>query len=470
MKKEKRFSRSIALLVAILLTVTSAFSNYSFVNAAEDDGATETQDSEKELVQCSDDWVIFKYKDENGKPQFDITYQGKTIDELETEGYTMQYQVFLKGKNYESYESIWHPSYSGSISSTDFPGKTSDLFVQFILYSYTNMIKSEILPLYSNNNSSPYILSANYGYLSIYDLTKNKPNSFKVELKISEHLKQTGNLSILKKSTNSAIDTETINVSNLTFENISENYTIENKSYKMDYSIVTFDLEVPSKYFYSNTSEEISKALIIYIFSFNGIVGLNSNNEIENLQFNVRTPAFPSEDILVQSITINSSSSTITAGNSINLSASILPTNATNKKLNWSSSNSEYATVDKNGVVTTKPAGAGKTVTITAKATDGSNVSATFKLKINKVLVNKIKLKAKKSVKAGKKLKITFTVNSDATNKSLKWSVSNKKYATINSKGVLTAKKAGKGKTVKVTAKAKDGSGKKATIKIKIKK
>ena len=49
------------------------------------------------------------------------------------------------------------------------------------------------------------------------------------------------------------------------------------------------------------------------------------------------------------------------------------------------------------------------------------------------------------------------------------WSVSNKKYATVNAKGVVSTKKAGKGKTVTVTAKATDGSGKKASIKLKIK-
>lgn len=44
-----------------------------------------------------------------------------------------------------------------------------------------------------------------------------------------------------------------------------------------------------------------------------------------------------------------------------------------------------------------------------------------------------------------------------------------KTYATVNSKGVVKTKKAGKGKTVKITAQATDGTGKKATVKIKIK-
>lgn len=74
-------------------------------------------------------------------------------------------------------------------------------------------------------------------------------------------------------------------------------------------------------------------------------------------------------------------------------------------------------------------------------------------------------------MKAGKKVTLTTTITpTNATNKKVAWTSSNKKYATVSSKGVVTAKKAGKGKTVTITAKAKDGSGKKATIKIKIKK
>lgn len=85
-----------------------------------------------------------------------------------------------------------------------------------------------------------------------------------------------------------------------------------------------------------------------------------------------------------------------------------------------------------------------------------------------KVTSVKIKASAKK-VKAGKKLKLTAVVRpKNASNRKIKWSSGNKKYATVTSKGVVKTKKAGKGKTVKITAKAKDGSGKKATIRIKI--
>lgn len=85
-----------------------------------------------------------------------------------------------------------------------------------------------------------------------------------------------------------------------------------------------------------------------------------------------------------------------------------------------------------------------------------------------KVTAVRIKAPAKK-VKAGKTLKLTVTVlPKNASNRKVKWSSGNKKYATVTSKGVVKTKKAGKGKTVKITAKAADGSGKKATIRIKI--
>ena len=70
-----------------------------------------------------------------------------------------------------------------------------------------------------------------------------------------------------------------------------------------------------------------------------------------------------------------------------------------------------------------------------------------------------------------KKLKLKASVKpKKASNKKVKWYVSNKKYASVTQKGVVKAKKKGIGHTVKVYAKAKDGSGKKAYCKVKIRK
>lgn len=50
----------------------------------------------------------------------------------------------------------------------------------------------------------------------------------------------------------------------------------------------------------------------------------------------------------------------------------------------------------------------------------------------------------------------------------MKWTSSNKKYATVSDTGKVSLKKAGAGKTVYITAETTDGSGIKATYQIKI--
>lgn len=96
----------------------------------------------------------------------------------------------------------------------------------------------------------------------------------------------------------------------------------------------------------------------------------------------------------------------------------------------------------------------------------GSTAETTAK----KIKVTKIRIKAsKKKLKAGKKLTLKAIITpSSATTKKVTWHSSAKKWASISKKGVLTAKKKGIGHTVKITAKATDGSGKKASIKIRI--
>ncbi len=175
--------------------------------------------------------------------------------------------------------------------------------------------------------------------------------------------------------------------------------------------------------------------------------------------------------VRVNKITLSAKSKNIAAGKKVTVKAVVKPDNVANKGLNWKSSNNKWATVNNKGVVTTKKAGAGKTVTITATAADGSNVKGTIKIKIMKNAVTKITLKAKsKKVKAGKKVTVKATVktNGSKANKKLVWKTSNKKWATVNSKGVVTTKKAGKGKTVTITATSTDGTKKSAKVKIKI--
>lgn len=71
----------------------------------------------------------------------------------------------------------------------------------------------------------------------------------------------------------------------------------------------------------------------------------------------------------VTGITLNKTSTTIGVGNSTQLTANVSPSNATNKSVKWSSSNTGVATVNGNGQVTGVGVG---TTTITCRSSDGN--------------------------------------------------------------------------------------------------
>lgn len=78
-------------------------------------------------------------------------------------------------------------------------------------------------------------------------------------------------------------------------------------------------------------------------------------------------------EILVSSISLNTSSIKGKEGEQIQLVANVLPEDATNKAISWGSSDENVASVDGTGLISLLKEG---TVIITASATDGSNVSA----------------------------------------------------------------------------------------------
>lgn len=148
-----------------------------------------------------------------------------------------------------------------------------------------------------------------------------------------------------------------------------------------------------------------------------------------------------------------------------NFKAVVSPANADKKnaKVTWSTSDKKIATV-KNGKVSVKKSG---TVTITARTADGKTAKIKLKAGKQKIKVTKVKLAGSKTMKVKGKQTLNLTVMpATADNGKVSWSSSNKKIATVDSKGRVTAKKKG---TVTITAKAKDGSGKKGSIKIKVK-
>lgn len=142
------------------------------------------------------------------------------------------------------------------------------------------------------------------------------------------------------------------------------------------------------------------------------------------------------------------------------------PKSAKTYKLKYKTSNKKIATISKNGIIRAKKKG---TVTITAIAKNNKKAKATMTLTVGKVVKTlKFKEGKKKTVTAGKKFTLHPTYSpKKASTKAVTFKSSNKKVATVTSKGKVTAKKAGK---VTITATCKDAGKKKATFKVTVKK
>jgi hypothetical protein len=136
----------------------------------------------------------------------------------------------------------------------------------------------------------------------------------------------------------------------------------------------------------TGTSGAIISMTIVADASFNGGeivldgIVLASPNE-EQIKLDAYKKTIPPSNILVNKISLNQTSTTLNVGETLQLTATVSPTNATDKSVSWTSSNTNVATVSNTGLVTAVAAGS---ATITCKAHDGSGVTATCSVTVIK--------------------------------------------------------------------------------------
>ena len=156
---------------------------------------------------------------------------------------------------------------------------------------------------------------------------------------------------------------------------------------------------------------------------------------------------------------------TLKKGKTFTLKSKVTVTGKASKKVTYKTSNKKIATVNAKGKITAKKKGTAKIYVISkANKKKKCTITVTVGTPVTKVKLNK----TKSTMTVGKKQTLKATVTpKKASSKAVVWKSSNKKVATVTSKGVVKAKKAG---TVTITATAKDGSGKKASCKVTVKK
>ncbi len=165
----------------------------------------------------------------------------------------------------------------------------------------------------------------------------------------------------------------------------------------------------------------------------------------------VKVDKAPDVPVPVQGITLDKSTIALDAGKTQTLVVSIIPSNATNKGVNWSSSNNNIATVS-NGIVTAVAPGSAE---ITATTIDG-NKTATCTVVVSAVSVSGVNLnKGSMTIETGKSERLVANVLPDnASNKSVTWSSSNSSVATVDSNGNVKAQSVG---SATITVKTLDG-------------
>lgn len=167
--------------------------------------------------------------------------------------------------------------------------------------------------------------------------------------------------------------------------------------------------------------------------------------------------------------------SKVVVGKSITLTATVIPANATNKKVTWKVEGNDKVTVSNSGKVTAK-AGATGTCTVTATSADKAQVSSTpytvtiLSGKITKVTLSNSNMvlfskKATATTPLTGKLSVAIEGEKGADSTLITWTSSAPSIASVDQNGNVTAKAPGK---ATITCAAADGSNKKATCKVNV--
>ena len=203
------------------------------------------------------------------------------------------------------------------------------------------------------------------------------------------------------------------------YEEYDPNYKIEESN-----SNVTSNIESNVT---SNVTSDITSNIASNINITSNIVKSNSNIVSNKNSNNNKTVA-------VTDIKISPTSLSIEKGKTATLSATISPSNATNKSVTWSSSNTSIATVS-NGKITAKKAG---TTTITAKSNNGKSAICKVTVTDNYIAVTGAHwvINDPFVLYIGSSMRMRDKVSIEpynATNKSIKWKSSNPSAASIDS-------------------------------------
>ncbi|HUG12079.1 MAG TPA: Ig-like domain-containing protein [Opitutaceae bacterium] len=195
----------------------------------------------------------------------------------------------------------------------------------------------------------------------------------------------------------------------------------------------------------------------VYIYAPDGSANLairsgGTLGETGNLDFVINGSITELEITHATGVSVSPESATVTTGDSVQLTANVIPGDATIQSVTWTSSNPDVATVDAAGLVTSLAAG---TTTITATTTDGGFQDDSA-VTVEDVAVTGVSVEpdgVTLDINVAAQLTASVTP-ANATNPAFTWSSSDPAIATVNSSGKVTAISSG---SATITATTADG-------------
>ncbi len=410
----------------------------------------ETEEPEKELVLYNrngdidgdgeeDLWVGLKFEDEYGDTMLDVSYNGKSVNELIEEGYTIECRKVNKYDYYSDWNTIIDSIFDNMIY---FP--SSEIFQLRILDSNKKVLSMSDRFLINENPEYPIKLSSNLSVDTSYNFDSK---SIKITLKYNDNLvlKNINENAYVDIYPSNPFDRNNLSLpyfcTNLKYENHSETISIKNKNYTINYCYVTFycnfshyELIDPNSNFYS----------VGYAFTIHNLIGTKYTSEPYYFFYDINTykdtSLNPQKKLSIQE---HENRMDINKDEALKLHVDIFSEDICYDNLVWVSSDESIATVDQDGNVT---AYIYATEDTTDELYDYCIVNVVDDVPVSNLSLDYTTL----DLRPGESHQLIATVEPEnALDKTLTWSSSDESIATVDKNGLITAKKAG---TVSITA------------------
>ena len=292
--------------------------------------------------------------------------------------------------------------------------------------------------------------------------------------------KSEGNTTIIVSTSNGIRKEISVNISKKKVETEPENTEILLKNIKINVGNLTLEEGNTTQI---NAILEPSNATnkdIVWVSSNPNIASINQNGTITAIKEGTTTITVSSlanseindsivltvkkNSTAVTSVRINEQNLKVKKGTESRLTVTVLPSTAVNKNVIWTSSNTNIATIDSNGIITAKNIG---TTNITATSAENNTIKATCTITVEPVDVSNIAVSNTNiSIKTGESATISITVQpSNAENKTVTWTSSNTNIATVDNNGKITGISKG---TTTITVKSNSNPSIYKTINVEI--